>query len=87
MADAAPDRQEYKRGDAEDTAQVLSVGEHAVVRFGSFDDVVVTKDLSPLDPGVVEHKYYSAGAGQVLEVDVQGGTDHIELVEMTRPVS
>jgi hypothetical protein len=80
-------RQEYKRGEAEDTAQVLRTGEQVAVRFGSFDHVVVTKDFSPLDPGVVEHKYYAAGTGQVLEIDVQGGTDRIELIELTRPVS
>ena len=77
-------RQEYKRGEAEDMAGVVSVTERAVVPFRPFDHMLMTKDFSPLDPGALEHKYYAGGVGLVLEVIVKGGQGRVELVEMTR---
>jgi len=85
---ASPDvgdryRQEYYRGEAEDMAEVLSLDKEASVPFGRFDNVLVTKDFTPLEPDVVEHKYYVRGIGVVLEVAVKGGSDRVELVETT----
>ncbi len=31
--------------------------------YGSYTNVLKTKDDSPLEPGVVEHKYYAKGVG------------------------
>jgi hypothetical protein len=78
-------RQEYLKGEAEDMGEVLSVTERATVPFGSFDQVVMVKDFTPLEPDRVEHKYYARGVGFVLEVMVKGGKDRLELVEVTRP--
>jgi membrane-associated phospholipid phosphatase len=61
-------RQEYYEGEAEDRAEILSVGEPATVPFGSFEDLVMTKDTTPLEPKVLEHKYYAEGIGPVLAV-------------------
>jgi hypothetical protein len=77
-------RQEHYKGHAEDMAEVLSVDEQVKVPFGSFTEVVRTKDFTPLEPDVVEHKYYARGVGFVLEVMVEGGSDRLELVEVTR---
>src|SRR5215213_2605195 len=71
-------RQEYYVGRAEDMAKVVSLNESATVPYGSFHQVLVTKEFTPLEPGYVEHKYYAAGVGQVsgggLElVDVKHG--------------
>jgi hypothetical protein len=74
-------RQEYYRGEAEDEATVLSVTESVSVPFGTYDGVVETKDFTPLDKKVVEHKYYASGVGLVLEITVRGGSEHVELVE------
>ena len=52
-------RQEYYEGEAEDAAEVLSVDERAEVPYGSFDDVLMTKDFTPLDPKLLEHKFYA----------------------------
>ncbi len=82
-APGGPYRQEYLPGEAEDMAQVLSVTETLQVRFGFFQDVLVTRDWSPLDSGVVEHKHYAAGIGLVREEAVQGEEYHMDLVEMT----
>jgi hypothetical protein len=78
-------RQELARGVAEDRAVVLSLREQAAVPYGSFDDCLKTKDFTPLEPGVVEHKYYCAGVGFVRAVTVQGGSDMLELVRIIRP--
>ncbi|HLZ38260.1 MAG TPA: hypothetical protein VKP64_11030 [Mycobacteriales bacterium] len=78
-------RQEYYRGVAEDMGEVLSVDEQVRVRAGSFRRVVKTKDFSPLEPNVIEHKYYAPGVGEVLETSVRGESDRLELVAVTRP--
>jgi hypothetical protein len=78
-------RQEYYKGQAEDAAEVLSLTGHAVVPFGTFDDALETKDYTPLDPELVEHKYYAQGVGPVFARTVSGGSDREELVRLTRP--
>ncbi|MGH3848835.1 MAG: hypothetical protein ACRDRT_03890 [Pseudonocardiaceae bacterium] len=78
-------KQEYYKGDAEDTAEVLSVSERVSVPFGAFDAVIQTKDFTPLEPDVVENKFYAPGVGPILTTTVKGGKDRIELIEMTRP--
>jgi hypothetical protein len=74
-------RQEYYAGEAEDTAEVLSLTESATVPVGTYEDLLVTEDINPLEPEVVEHKYYARGVGPILTVQVQGGSDREELVE------
>jgi hypothetical protein len=77
--------QEHREGVAEDRAEILSVDERRVVPFGRYDDVVQTEDTTPLEPGLVEHKYYARGVGVVLEEDVSGGSEVVELVGLRRP--
>jgi hypothetical protein len=76
-------RQEYRRGRAEDMGRVVSLRSKARVPAGNFRDLVKTRDFTPLEPGVVEHKYYARGVGLVLEVE-RGGR-RVELVESRRP--
>jgi hypothetical protein len=73
-------RQEYYKGEAEDAAQVLSVDQQAKVPFGAFDNVLQTKDFTPLQPELLEHKFYAKGVGPVLAMDVRGGQSREELV-------
>jgi hypothetical protein len=73
-------RQEYYSGHAEDLAEVLSISERAKVPAGSYDGVVVTKETTPLEPAVLERKYYARGIGMVLTVDVAGGGARDELI-------
>jgi|GEM_PF-2592333 len=42
----------------------------------------MTKEWNPLEPGMVEHKYYASGVGLILEVMVDGGSERIELIEI-----
>jgi hypothetical protein len=73
-------RQEYYAGEAEDEAVVLSLDEHADVPQGSYENVLKTKDLNPLEPGLVEHKFYAKGVGPVLALTVSGGSSREELL-------
>jgi hypothetical protein len=77
-------RQEYYKGQAEDAAQVLSLDKQAQVPFGAFDDVLVTKDFTPLQPEILEHKYYAQGVGPVLVLGVKGGASREELLRYQR---
>jgi hypothetical protein len=78
-------RQEYYRGHAEDAARVLSVDELAQVPCGFFKQVLMTKDYTPLEPRLLEHKFYARGVGPVLTLTVSGGSDREELVRFTKP--
>jgi len=73
-------RQEYYAGEAEDRARVLSVDEQVEVPFGHFVGVVLTKDLTPLEPHVLEYKLYARGVGPVLTLDVSGASGREELL-------
>ena len=75
-------RQEYFKGVAEDMAQALRLNGSAKVPYGSFNHVLVTKEWSPLEPNVVEHKYYAAGVGDIKEVTVKGPPETLELVDV-----
>ena len=77
-------RQEFLRGVAEDMAQVLRLEDNAAcVPYGCFDDLLQTREWTPLEPNVTEHKYYAEGVGFVLSVMVRGGRERSQLVRVT----
>ncbi len=78
-------RQEYYAGEAEDMAEVLSLDEKVEVPFGSYDGVLMTKEWTPLEPDILEHKFYANGVGVVLALAISGGSDREELVSYTEP--
>ena len=75
-------RQEYSRGQAEDVGEILSMREQVEVPFGYFrrGEVLMTRDLNPLEPRVLEYKFYARGVGPVLAIGVSGSADREELV-------
>ena len=73
-------RQEYFAGQAEDAAEVISLDEHVEVPFGTFDNVLETRDLTPIEPDVEEHKFYAPGVGPVEVRQTSGGSSHEVLV-------
>lgn len=76
----------YKQEDApnaQDRAKVLSLNESVTVPYGSFDNVLETEETTPLEPGVVDHKYYARNVGEIKELTVQGGSDLYELVSVS----
>lgn len=76
-------RQEYYEGEAEDIAEILALGQRASVPAGEYDDLVQTADTTPLEPDVLEHKYYARNIGLVLTLDREAGGRE-ELIEMSR---
>ncbi len=75
-------RQEYYKGEAEDTGGVITVGSEQVqVPFGHFDRaVLMTRDLVPTEPKVQELKFYAPGVGPLLSVHTDGAGGRAELV-------
>lgn len=76
-------RQEYFKGEAEDMAEVLALDESVSVEYGSFENCLKTREWTPLEPGVEENKYYAPGIGFIQEVMIQGGSERLELVDIT----
>jgi hypothetical protein len=77
-------RQEYYAGEAEDRAEVLSLDAAVSVPFGDFTGAVQTEDTTPLEPEIVEQKFYVREIGPVLALKVKGDTGREELVSHTR---
>jgi hypothetical protein len=77
-------RQEYLKGEAEDHFEVVSLRETATVPFKTFRGAMLTKEWTPLEPDVIDHKYYARGIGTVLEQTVKGGNERNELVVFRR---
>jgi hypothetical protein len=73
-------RQEYYAGHAEDQAWILSLGNTIDVPYGRLHKVIRTMEWSPLEPNVVDEKYYAPGIGIALEVSVAGGQEVAKLV-------
>jgi hypothetical protein len=78
-------RQEYYKGQAEDKAKVISLEAQASVPFGSFDGVLETADVNPLNEPkpAVEHKFYARDVGPVLVIGISGGGGREELISYT----
>jgi hypothetical protein len=77
-------RQEFYAGEAEDRGRILSLDELVDVPFGSYDEVLMTRDWTPLEPDVLEHKFYAKGVGPVLALGLSGGVSREELIRFTR---
>jgi hypothetical protein len=74
-------RQEYYPGEAEDMGEILEVGVARSIAFGEFDDVVVMEQWTPLEPDVIEEKWFASGVGMIYEEKSAGGSGSAELVE------
>ena len=76
-------RQEYHKGVAEDMAKVIDINGSAKVPLGSFEHhSLVIKEWSPLEPNVVEHKYYAAGVGDIKELTAKSPSETLGLVNV-----
>ena len=74
--------------------EALHDGEHTVVEhrrgrylpvFGDREpDVGAAVQRTPLEPGVVDHKRYRRGVGEVREESVRGATERLLLVSVRR---
>jgi hypothetical protein len=77
-------RQEYYKGHAEDHFRVLSLSASAHVPYTSSRRALLTKEWTPLEAGVIDHKLYVRGIGMVEERTVKGGDERGSLVSFRR---
>jgi hypothetical protein len=77
-------RQEYYKGHAEDRARIVSLREKAEVPYRFFRRTLTTREDTPLEPKVLEYKFYARGVGPVLAITASGGSDREELLRYRR---
>ena len=79
-----PYRQEYLFNEAEDMGKVISTSETVSVPFGTFTNCIMTEEWSPIEPDVVEHKYYAQGIGNIKTIMIKGGNEVAELTSKSK---
>jgi hypothetical protein len=77
--------QELYPGHAEDHFEVVSLSATITVPLGTFRHALRTKEWTPLEPDVIDNKYYVRGIGEVREVTVKGPREELFLVRVKRP--
>jgi hypothetical protein len=65
-------RQESFKGQAEDRFRILSLATSVSTPAVSSQNAMLTEETTPLEPRVVDHKYYVQGIGTVKEQQVAG---------------
>jgi hypothetical protein len=75
-------RQEYYKGQAEDHFRILSLSEQVKTPGETSDQAMLTMEWTPLEPNVVDHKYYVQGIGTVLEQTAKGPLERNTLVSV-----
>jgi hypothetical protein len=75
-------RQEYLRGEAEDTAWVVRTSGFVRVPYGTFDHVLTTLEATRIEPGLYDKKIYARGIGIVLERALTGPRETARLVSV-----
>ena len=57
-------RQEYYAGEAEDNGEIVSLDEQAEVPAGFYKPALMTKDTTPIEPKVLEFKFYARASAR-----------------------
>jgi hypothetical protein len=73
-------RQEYLKGHAEDHFAILSLRASVSTPAVTSKRALLTKEWTPIEPGVLDHKLYVRGVGLVDERTVKGGDERNTLV-------
>lgn len=63
-------RQEYYFNEAEDEATVEETGLTMTTAFGTFMNVIKTRDFTALEPDLNENKFYAPNVGLIKEVNI-----------------
>lgn len=77
--------QEFYRGHAEDHFRVLGLSASVRVPFITTNHALLTEEWTPLEPAVLDHKYYVRGIGVVKEASVKGPRETGLLVALRSP--
>ena len=75
-------RQEFLKGHAEDRAKIVSRNERVKVPLRRFRHTQMTLETTPLEPDVLEAKFYARGVGVVLAIGLSGEADREVLTAM-----
>jgi hypothetical protein len=75
-------RQEFLRGEAEDTAWIVGLGGSIRVPAGRFGNVLTSIEATRLEPDAYDRKIYARGIGIVREEALTGGKEYAELVSV-----
>jgi hypothetical protein len=75
-------RQEYLKGHAEDHFRVVALHVHVATPKLTSTKALLTEEWTPLEPGVLDHKFFVRGVGTVLEQTVKGGDERNALVSV-----
>jgi hypothetical protein len=75
-------RQEFLRGQAEDTAWIINRGGSVKVPFGVQHHIITSLEFTRLEPGVIDQKIYAPGIGIVSELAVRGPVEISRLVSV-----
>ena len=76
-------QQEFSKGIAEDRAEIVSLTDSVCVPYGCFNNVLETRETTPIEPGVEEHKFFAPGVGDIKEQLFSGGSEILELTKIT----
>jgi hypothetical protein len=74
--------QEFFPGQAEDRFKVVDLSARVKVPYRQFAGALLTSETTPLEPDVLDHKYYVPGIGTVLETAVKGAPERFFLVDV-----
>jgi hypothetical protein len=77
--------QEYRPGEAEDRAKVLSLDATVTVPAGTYTGVITTEDSDPLNPDKTDKKWYAKDIGVVHTIRIKSG--HQEDMSLVKVLS
>ncbi len=76
--------QEVSYGEAADVIEILAIAASESAPGGECTHACLqTLDFTPLDAEANENKYYAAGIGLIVEIDLNTG-DRVELIEFSQ---
>jgi hypothetical protein len=75
-------RQEWYKGEAEDTYRAIDLATTVSVPYGKYDNALRTEETTRLEPRVVDNKLYAPGVGEVVEVSVKGAREELRLIDV-----
>jgi hypothetical protein len=76
-------RQEYLKGEAEDTAWIVDRGGSIAIPYGTLHHILTSLEFARIEPNVVDRKIYAPGVGIVSEKALAGDQEVAKLVKIT----
>ena len=75
-------RQEYYKGQAEDHFRILDLSDQVKTPGATSDQAILTEEWTPLEPNVLDHKFYVRGVGTALEITAKGPLERNTLIQV-----